>query len=301
VPNENPQIATADGGVIGQSGTVYDQDGRATGMVDTPTQSWLGYAYQVGSVDQVFMPPLFVAMSFWPFSGANNSQNGTAVSRPQYPPLPTCTTTPGCIGPREAIYDALHDLVARLADPTVGGLAQTYVFNKLGKDSHGNPLTTAGFIRYLTQKAPGFYDGTRSQFCDAQLTTWSMPCWVPTIGNSVTVAQSFQSNPSEDAETGTPSNPLLTFFRPSSVVYSSLGNNLGNEGTVFHEALHGLTGIQDASILTLFGYGDVFNTPSCNITTYLQNKVLQHSNGLDPTRTNPGGTLCPPAPAPPAN
>jgi hypothetical protein len=301
VLNDAPLMATADGGVIGASGITYDQYGSATGIVETPIYSWKGNAYEVGSVDQVFWPPLFVAMGFWPFSGANDSGNGTAVSQPQYPPLPTCTTSPGCVGPREAIYNALHDLAARLADPTVGALAQTYVFSKLGKDSNGNPLTTAGFIRYLTQETPGFYDGLRSQFCDAQLTTWSMPCWVPIIGNSVTVAESFRNNPSEDAETGTPSNPLLTFFRPPSVVYSSLGNNLGNEGTVFHEALHGLTGIQDASILTVFGYRDVFNTPSCNITTYLQNRVLQHSNGLDPTLNNPGGTPCPPAPSPPTN
>ncbi len=33
VPNETPQIATADGGVIGQSGITYDQNGNATGMI----------------------------------------------------------------------------------------------------------------------------------------------------------------------------------------------------------------------------------------------------------------------------
>jgi hypothetical protein len=51
VPNDYPQIATADGGVIGQSGITYDQDGRATGMVPTPTYSWTGNSYQIGSVE----------------------------------------------------------------------------------------------------------------------------------------------------------------------------------------------------------------------------------------------------------
>jgi hypothetical protein len=37
VPNETPQIATADGGVIGQSGITYDQNGNATGMMAMPT------------------------------------------------------------------------------------------------------------------------------------------------------------------------------------------------------------------------------------------------------------------------
>ena len=54
VPNEAPQIATADGGVIGQSGTTYDQNGSATGQVaSSPTYSWTLSAYQVGSVDQI--------------------------------------------------------------------------------------------------------------------------------------------------------------------------------------------------------------------------------------------------------
>jgi hypothetical protein len=156
-----------------------------------------------------------------------------------YAPLATCTTTPGCIGPHEAIYNALDSLKARLADPTVQGKAQAAVFNRLGNDTSENPITTTSFISYLMTKRPGFYDGLRSQFCYALLTTWSTLCWVPIIGNSVTVEDYFESDPSSDAETGTPSNPLLVFFRPPSIGYQSLGNNLGNEGTIFHEALHG--------------------------------------------------------------
>jgi len=33
VPNDSPQIATADGGVIGASGITYDSNGNATGRV----------------------------------------------------------------------------------------------------------------------------------------------------------------------------------------------------------------------------------------------------------------------------
>jgi len=33
VPNDSPQIATADGGVIGSSGITYDKNGHATGQV----------------------------------------------------------------------------------------------------------------------------------------------------------------------------------------------------------------------------------------------------------------------------
>src|ERR1700727_280432 len=40
VPNDTPQIATADGGVIGASGTTYDQNGNANGQVgNLPTKA----------------------------------------------------------------------------------------------------------------------------------------------------------------------------------------------------------------------------------------------------------------------
>ncbi len=54
VPNEWPAIATADGGVIGESGTTYDANGMATGSMNLATPSWTGNSYQIGSIDQVF-------------------------------------------------------------------------------------------------------------------------------------------------------------------------------------------------------------------------------------------------------
>jgi hypothetical protein len=53
VRNEQPQIATADGGVIGQSGITYNQNGSATGRMNPATYSWTGNAYQDGPVTQV--------------------------------------------------------------------------------------------------------------------------------------------------------------------------------------------------------------------------------------------------------
>ena len=84
VPNEQPQIATADGGVIGQSGITYDQYGNATGQAGSlPTYSWTGDAYQQqGSVEQISADLLFVlydvASSFWAVAGGNYSDNATA-------------------------------------------------------------------------------------------------------------------------------------------------------------------------------------------------------------------------------
>jgi hypothetical protein len=79
VPNEQPQIATEDGGVIGQSGATYDQNGNITGqLANMPTYSWLGNSYQIGSVDQVVTNWINLAVSWCPFAGGNPSRNGTA-------------------------------------------------------------------------------------------------------------------------------------------------------------------------------------------------------------------------------
>jgi hypothetical protein len=66
VPNETPQIATADGGVIGQSGITYDQNGNATGQGPLYTQSWTYNLYQDGPVTQVAAMPALLATS-WAF------------------------------------------------------------------------------------------------------------------------------------------------------------------------------------------------------------------------------------------
>jgi peptidase M15-like protein len=80
VPNDSPQIATADGGVIGASGITYDSNGNATGQLGTlPIQSWTGNAYTDGPVTRVAVPPVAVATPpFWSIAGANQSTNETS-------------------------------------------------------------------------------------------------------------------------------------------------------------------------------------------------------------------------------
>jgi hypothetical protein len=73
VPNDCPQIATADGGVIGQSGITYDQYGNATGMISLGTQSWTGNMYSDGPVDQIFADPYLLAGSFLALAGGEYS------------------------------------------------------------------------------------------------------------------------------------------------------------------------------------------------------------------------------------
>jgi hypothetical protein len=74
VPNDTPQIVTLGGGVIGTSGTTYDQNGNVTGLIaNMPTQSWLGLAYQLGSIEQTSFEPVPEDLSFWSSLGGNPS------------------------------------------------------------------------------------------------------------------------------------------------------------------------------------------------------------------------------------
>ena len=276
----------------------FDQNGGATGQMNLPTYSWLGNAYQVGSVEQVVRKWFRIAQGFSPLAGANYSGNFTSVMEDWFPFLDHCTTTPGCIGPSEAIYNALDDLKRRLNDPAVSRLAQTEVFDLLGNDASGKKLTTASFVEYLTAKRPGFFDGLRSYYCKDALDAGSLGTAIVTAlfyaaasapKNSVLTSVQYylthpQMHPTSDAVTATPGNPLLVFFRASSVLYPSLGKNLGNEGLIFHEALHGFTGKGDGEILQTFGWKPV-DSPSCNISRYIEDNVLSKSPYLDSAST----------------
>jgi len=84
VANEMPQIATDDGGMIGQSGIAYDQNGNATRQVDAISgqyYSWTGNWYGISGTSTVQMtayPALDLADSFTAFAGGNAS--GTRVA-----------------------------------------------------------------------------------------------------------------------------------------------------------------------------------------------------------------------------
>jgi hypothetical protein len=84
VANKIPQIATADGSIIatdlsGSAAVRFDQNGSAVEQIgNLPIYSWTGNAYRLGSVEQVIANPLYFALSFWAFQGANQSANNTA-------------------------------------------------------------------------------------------------------------------------------------------------------------------------------------------------------------------------------
>jgi hypothetical protein len=69
-PNDTPRIATAGGGVIGASGTTYDQNGNVTGqMASLPIQSWTWNDYEIGSINQVAGLSVLLDASFQTHQG----------------------------------------------------------------------------------------------------------------------------------------------------------------------------------------------------------------------------------------
>jgi hypothetical protein len=89
VPNDYPQIATADGGVIGASGITYDNEGRADGQGALPgTPSWQGFMYSITGdpvVDRTVPPTLFLNANLLNAAGGNIASTGTTLSLPDDP------------------------------------------------------------------------------------------------------------------------------------------------------------------------------------------------------------------------
>ena len=78
VPNDTPQLTTVGGGVVGTSGTTYDQNGNVTGQLGSlPTYSWKG-AYQLGSADNVVpgLDIVVMAATYAATRGGNLTGNG---------------------------------------------------------------------------------------------------------------------------------------------------------------------------------------------------------------------------------
>ena len=276
VPNEVPEIATDDGGVIGQSGTTYDASGSATRMMTLPTYSWQGYAYQDGPATRlVGTPPAFVAATFWAFLQGNVSGN-RAAQKPWFvglidcqSPNPECQThgwTSVTGGPNEWIFNGLKSLLTLLAtqcNPTGDSWAiqacnlDNYVFTSNLKDANGNSGTRADFAAYLkgtstlNSQYPSLYDGARSYLRQCGWTTTN-------CSDNLTQHDDFTGPYPDNAATiifdarQSPKIPRMrTFFRSGHIFPELLGiAEPNNMATIFHEALHAYTRLPDKPTLT---------------------------------------------------
>ncbi|HLW89202.1 MAG TPA: IPT/TIG domain-containing protein [Terriglobales bacterium] len=295
-PNYVPQIATSGGGIIATSldGTTiatFDTNGNQTGkLASLPTYSWTGSAYKLGSVESFYALLLHLENSYSPFAGANASGNNSAVN--DFPQLATCTdktlNSPiPCPGPGDAIKNAAQDLITQLLnvnDKACASAAVLWVFSKF-KDANGYDLTPKSFTDYLTTRSPYFYDGTQSTWdyknavCGSGFSGFARWSHALTCQSSITgsIKNFFNViDPSATAATETPSYPFHSFFRPSSIETANDGKTIGNEAVFFHEALHGITGLQDIAFpgFQSLEYNLGVGEPSQNVTDYIRKHVL---------------------------
>ena len=202
-----------------------------------------------------------------------------------YPPLPSC---PGAQTPcaQEAVNDALTSLRNLLFGDCPNCV--TYVFSTPQIADAG--IDQRIFYRYL-MRVPGLYNGTRSY---APMELLCAAC-----GYTGTV-RDFMSRNGSDVITQTPSEHgtgILTYFNPSAV-NPSVGTTAPakeNQAMLFHEGLHGATGLLDGSPFTGGGLKGTFGISSAQssfaITEFLGYFIFAVGTAptYDPTQTNCSG------------
>ena len=282
VPGEMPAIAISDGSVIGQSGVIYDQNGSATGQMNLPTYSWLGYAYQVGSVDQV--------KGHWYTRAMNWASSVLAYFfRPDYTELQSCHDQtlhppPSCPGPKDATFNAWYWLRTRLSDSTRAVSLNTYVFTAQPPGS--GTINLAAFIGYLG-RGPEFYDGNKSNVSwkDAQCKSDDGSYKDGTLAGFF--IDSNNQNSCDVAVVtcpGRPANPLRSFFEQRAIYLDvdNQGNATYNVARLFHEALHGFTGKTDPQLQAFLGC--TVGEDTRDITLYLQQFIGTQSPPTPPSQ-----------------
>jgi len=273
-PGDTPQIATADGGVIGTSGITYDQNGVATGMLATlPTYSWLGYAYQDGPLNQVAALAVNFAPSFLAMLGGNNSANGTAVKQTWFPRLTSCHdpgTNVTCPGPKEVAESALTALRAFV--PTCQNCASK-VFVPLGGINE-----QARFSKWIGRA--GLFDGTKSNFPMFLLClpiTGTNQCYGEGRDILSTVSDKMASGGTSNLSMTPSPLGLITFYDPfylkgHCAVTSNQPSDFWHQSVLFHEGLHGFYGQFNDDIQKALGIQ--VGTDSINITRYIYNNAF---------------------------
>jgi hypothetical protein len=238
-PNDTPQIATQGGGVIGSSGTTYDQNGNANGQAaGLGGFNWLGrpntYASSSGSVVAQLLSPLNVDYTSFDPSPQANPSNGTAVQQ--------CAALPSTASDLATqAYSDVRDFLSAMNNgkPKNCPSCDAEIFRPL-------KMKRTDFVTYLQQK-PVFCDGTKTTNISASTVT-NDPKY-----KDKTIAQYFQAeSPDAATEPNGPSSPLYTFFNPDpngTYTITHAGNGpTYDKAVLFHESLHGYTRLPDSAL-----------------------------------------------------
>jgi hypothetical protein len=272
VPNDNPQIATADGGVIGQSGIVYDQDGRATGMMNLAAPSWTGQAYSLfsGAIADVVQAPPPYASSFGTVAGGNLSESLTFVpflawieGIPVFgggrgPKCELGTDKPNLSGDALAAYHAAKESL--LGGNYLTSQACSDFFAMEGISNYFGQLTSA-----VTNLAP--FDGLQTT-----ISMYDAGLWDHTVINQRTFPAQWQQTPVCASITAA-TVAEAQVQKPATDVYinsrKNVWKNYLTQSTLLHEALHGLTGLNDPGLAETLG-----TSLTATGATYPINQVL---------------------------
>jgi hypothetical protein len=220
----------------------------------------------------------------------------TAPYPASFPPLVNCAVTrygpaASCPGPGDLLVNAKQDLVNQLKTDAQCQSAAKTVYSKVTFGGlfdwfFTSPIKADQFLGYL-QNVPTFFDGTRStlDFHYAQCGGHTILCGKTGTNPPQTVKFQFAPPSTVTAITVTPSEPLQSFWQPTytapgptdsgfgvGINPASLGVNIYNESNLFHEALHGFTGLDDQELQTSLGLPQSSDTT--NISIYIKNNVL---------------------------
>ena len=300
VPNDQPQIATADGGVVGQSGGTYDQNGNATGQPPIvvggeptrgPQVSWGAQMYTTDtpgvSLNNIWVE---LSSSYWSMQGGNPSRTATSIlnsglseSMPLWF-LPFASASNCRLGTdkialgQEVLPKDLQSGQAALSQYTSARQSALDFLNSMQATSacatflSGKELSVSAITKAITNQVP--YDGL--------LSTLSM----------VAAGESTQADRDDkDAWPNFQKQPVCTQYWGSGGSWSGVvasaqvqppgtdiylatqmrALNYLTESTILHEALHNLTGLDDNKLYnrlsgTTCGFG---NSKSAVINTLL--------------------------------
>jgi hypothetical protein len=292
VPNDCPQIATADGGVIGQSGITYDRNGNATGQIPIMVGAspiWAGQIYAGGgSGAQADYYWVRFGVGFWSLAGGNPSGSGTSAQNlgtveghPKWKPKDLPKQSVACAlgtpppvsltGTALTQYRSLQqDLGAYLTSLSRMFASQCSVFFATQTDPFMPRVDFAKLMLAVANQVP--FDGLQSVLSeyaagiytteDVNATYLPSEPWPYVKAHSAVCSDFWYSGRWNTtvavAQTlGTqPTTPGQPPFTGVYIATLPLALKYLTQSTILHESLHNLTGYSDEALYTLLtGHG----------------------------------------------